>query len=79
MPSAYENKIDHIKHQIDSGTKMSLVEVLSHFRDKYISLKKERTMTQEPQVIPQPFLPNNLRDIVENVENMAIRKQTVLN
>ena len=28
MPSVYENKVDHIKHQIDSGKEMTLVEVL---------------------------------------------------
>ena len=43
MPSIYENKIDHIKHKIDIRTKMSIVEVLGHLRDKYISLKKEKS------------------------------------
>ena len=38
MPSVYENKVDHIKHQIDSGIEMTLVEVLGHLRDKYMSL-----------------------------------------
>ena len=30
MPSIYENKVDHIKHQIDSGKEITLVEVLGH-------------------------------------------------
>ena len=44
MPSVYENKVDHIKHQIDSGVEMTLVEVLGHLRDKYMSLKKENNI-----------------------------------
>ena len=40
MPDVYENKIDHIKHQIDSDIKLSNVQVLSHLRDKYILLNK---------------------------------------
>ena len=30
MPSAYENKVDHIKHLIDIGKKSTLVEVVGH-------------------------------------------------
>ena len=44
MPSVYENKVDHIKHQIDSEVEMTLVEVLGHLRDKYMSLKKENNI-----------------------------------
>ena len=33
MPSVYENKVDHIKHQIDSGKEMTLVEILGHLID----------------------------------------------
>ena len=40
MPDVYENKIDYSKHQINSGIKLLIVQVLSHLRDKYISLKK---------------------------------------
>ena len=79
MPSIYENKVDHIKHQIDSGNEITSVEVLGHLRDKYMSLKKETVLTQEPQVTPQPFLPSNSKDTVENVESMATRKLIVLN
>ena len=78
MLDVYENKIDHIKQQIDSGIKMSIVQVLSHLRDKYISLKKGKKLIQEPQATPQSFLPSNLRDIVRNVENMDTRRQTAL-
>ena len=42
MPSINENKVDHIKHQIDSGKEIMLVEILGHLRDKYMSLKKEK-------------------------------------
>ena len=44
MLSVYENKVDHIKHQIDSGVEMRLVELLGHLRDKYVSLKKENNI-----------------------------------
>ena len=44
MPSDYENKVDHIKHQIDSGKEITLVEVLGYLRDKYMSLKKENIL-----------------------------------
>ena len=40
-PSVYENKVNHIKHQIDSGKELTLVEVLGYLKDKYLSLKKE--------------------------------------
>ena len=40
MPSVYENRVDHIKHQIDSGKEIILVDVLGHLIDKYLSLKK---------------------------------------
>ena len=41
MQSIYENKVDHIKHLIDSGTEPTLVEVLGHLREKYLSLNKD--------------------------------------
>ena len=60
MPSVYENKVDHIKHQIDSGKEMTLVEVLGHLRDKYMSLKKEnnidsRTSSNTKALIAKQF------------------------
>ena len=44
MLDVYETKIDHIKYQIDSGIKLSIVQVLSHLRDKYISLNKGKNI-----------------------------------
>ena len=44
IPSVYENKVDRIKDQIDCGIEMTLVEVLGHLRDKYMSLKKENNI-----------------------------------
>ena len=41
IPSVYENKVDHIKHQIDSGKELMLVDVVGHLREKFLSLKKE--------------------------------------
>ena len=41
MPNAYENKVDYIKHKIDDGNDITLIEVLGHLRDKYLALKKE--------------------------------------
>ena len=49
-PSVYGNKVDHIKHQIDCGVEMTLVEVLGHLRDKYMSLKKENNIDSKHQV-----------------------------
>ena len=43
MLDKYENKIDHIKHLIDSGHKLNIVQVLGHLRDKYISLTKGKS------------------------------------
>ena len=43
MPSVYENKVDYVKHLIDSGTELTLVDVV-HLREKYLSLKKEDTL-----------------------------------
>ena len=44
MPSVYENKVDHIKHQIDSGVEMTLVGVLGQLKDKYMTMKKENNI-----------------------------------
>ena len=41
MPSAYENKVDHIKHLIDIGNKPTLVKVIGHLREKFMSLNKD--------------------------------------
>ena len=41
MPSAYENKVDHIKHLIDIGNKPTLVEVVGHLQEKIMSLNKD--------------------------------------
>ena len=43
MLDEYENKIDHIKHLIDSGIKLNIVQVLGHLIDKYISLTKGKS------------------------------------
>ena len=44
MPSVYENKVDYIKHLVDSGTELTLVDVVGHLREKILSLKKEDTL-----------------------------------
>ena len=44
MPSVYENMVDYVKHLIDSGTELTLVDVLGHLREKNLSLKKEDTL-----------------------------------
>ena len=44
MPNAYENKVDHIKHLIDTGKEPTLVEVVGHLREKIISLNKDNTL-----------------------------------
>ena len=41
MPSVYENKVNHVKYQIDSGIELTLADVVGHLREKYLSLKKE--------------------------------------
>ena len=41
MPSIHENKVDYVKHLIDSGTKPTLVDVVGHLREKYLSLNKD--------------------------------------
>ena len=51
MPSVYENKVDHVKHQIDSGKEITLVEILGHLRDKYLSLKKENNFDSRLSLI----------------------------
>ena len=33
MPSIHENKVDYVKHLIDSGTKPTLVDVVGHLRE----------------------------------------------
>ena len=38
----YENKKDHIKHLIDGGNKLAIIDVLGHFREKFVSLAKGR-------------------------------------
>ena len=44
MPSVYENKVDYVKHLIDSGRELTLVDVVGHLREKFLSLKKEDTL-----------------------------------
>ena len=44
MPDTYENKVDHIKHLIDTGKEPTLVEVVGHLREKFISLNKDSTL-----------------------------------
>ena len=44
MPNTYENKVDHIKHLIDIGKKPTLVEVMGHLREKFMSLNKDDTL-----------------------------------
>ena len=41
MPNAYKNKVDYIKREIDNENDITLIEVLGHLRDKYLTLKKE--------------------------------------
>ena len=41
MPSIYENKVDYVKHLIDSGTEPALIDVVGHLREKYMSLNKD--------------------------------------
>ena len=41
MPNAYENKVDYIKREIDNEKDITLIEVLGHLRDKFLTLKKE--------------------------------------
>ena len=41
MLDVYENKVNYIKHEIDNGKDVKLIEVLGHLRDKYLTLKKE--------------------------------------
>ena len=48
MPSAYENKVDHIKHLINSGTKPTRVEVIGHLREKYLPLNKDGVLDSRP-------------------------------
>ena len=79
MPNTYENKVDHIKHLIDIGKKPTLVEVVGHLREKYTSLNKDNTLTQERPITQRPLSSSNSKDIVENVENMATKRQIVLN
>ena len=44
MPNTYENKLNHIKHLIEIGKKPTLVEVVGHLREKFISLNKDDTL-----------------------------------
>ena len=44
MPNTYENKVDHIKHLINIGSKPTLVEVVGHFREKFMSLNKDNIL-----------------------------------
>ena len=44
MPDAYKNKVNHIKHLIDTGKEPTLVEVVGHLREKFISLNKDNTL-----------------------------------
>ena len=60
MLDEYENKIDHIKHLIDSGIKLNVVQVLGQLRDKYISLTKgksfdSRTSSNNTALFPKHF------------------------
>ena len=41
MPSACENKVDHIKHLIDIGNEPTLVEVVGYLQEKFMSLNKD--------------------------------------
>ena len=41
MPSTYENKVDHIKHLINIGNEPTLVEVVGHLQEKFMSLNKD--------------------------------------
>ena len=42
LPIEYENKKNHIQHLIDSGNKLTIIDVLGHLRENIVSLTKGR-------------------------------------
>ena len=47
MPSVYENKVDYVKHLIDSGTELTLVDVVGHLRETFCPRRKKILWIQE--------------------------------
>ena len=44
MPSAYKNKVDHNKHLINIWNEPTMVEVIGHLQEKYLSLNKDNVL-----------------------------------
>ena len=79
MPNTYENKVDHIKHLIDIGKKPTLVEVMGHLHEKFMSLNKDDTLDSRTSNNTKALIVKQFKGYCRECGEYGHKKQTALN